>query len=129
MVSVQIIISEVFGALDRGIQCQAILGHLIHPDPGRNHYRALERHALAAGNGLGTSLRAGLPAGTDETVKRLPVLEDENQAELLDPIPRPAWTSIIFMKVSCSVSWLTAIPLPVPPPAKRIFMPKLLNTA
>ncbi len=32
--SVQIVIPKVFGALDRRIQRQAILGHLIHPDPG-----------------------------------------------------------------------------------------------
>lgn len=45
------------------------------------------------------------------------------------PMPRPAWTSAIFMYVVALVRLLTARPLPEPPPATKIFMPKLRNTA
>ena len=47
----------------------------------------------------------------------------------LIPMPRPAWTSIIFMYVFFFVALFTATPLPVPLPARRIFIPKLLKTA
>src|SRR5690349_14326392 len=45
------------------------------------------------------------------------------------PKPRPACTSSIFMYVRLPVFLSTATPAPLPLPARRIFTPKLLNTA
>src|SRR5512139_2155440 len=57
------------------------------------------------------------------------VSKSQTNLNFFTPMPRPACTSSIFMNVSFLVALLTAIPFPEPPPAKKIFIPKLLNTA
>ena len=96
--------------------------------------RQRHRHGPLEGGRLYRGLRrpdrplAQFRAGVDERREGLG-LEDRYQAESLDPEAEAGLELTIFMKVSFLVLLSTATPFPVPLPATRIFMPKLLKVA